>query len=103
MLASGVTGRPRTIGRYLIDDILGEGAMGVVYKGYDPSIKRHVAIKTIRAELLSTDDGGEFMERFKREAQAAGRLSHPNVVTVFEFGDHEGTPFWPLNTWRGES
>ena len=84
------------IGRYLIEGILGEGAMGVVYKGFDTTIRRHVAIKTIHARLLLQSDGEEFLERFRREAQAAGRLVHPNVVTVFEFGHHEDTPYLVL-------
>lgn len=84
------------IGRYLIEDVLGEGAMGIVYKGFDRAIKRHVAIKTIHGALLLKDEGHEFMERFKREAQAAGRLIHPNVVTVFEYGHHEETPYLVL-------
>lgn len=84
------------IGRYLIEGVLGEGAMGVVYKGFDRSIKRHVAIKTIHGALLLKEEGHEFMERFKREAQAAGRLIHPNVVTVFEYGHHEDTPYLVL-------
>lgn len=87
---------PHYIGRYRIDGVLGEGAMGIVYKGYDTSIRRHVAIKTIHGSLLLKDDGEEFLERFRREAQAAGRLVHPNVVTVFEFGHHEETPFLVL-------
>lgn len=95
VLAGGHTGHPRRIGRYLIDGVLGEGAMGVVYKGFDTSIQRHVAIKTIRTELLIIDNS-EYMERFQREAQAAGRLVHPNVVTVFEFGEHEGSPYLVL-------
>jgi serine/threonine protein kinase len=87
---------PHYIGRYRIDGVLGEGAMGIVYKGYDTAIRRHVAIKTIHGALLLKDDGEEFLERFRREAQAAGRLVHPNVVTVFEFGHHDETPFLVL-------
>ena len=90
------------IGRYVIEGVLGEGAMGVVYKGFDPSIRRHVAIKTIHRSLLLKDDGHDFIERFRREAQAAGRLVHPNVVTVFEFGDHEGTPYLVLEFIPGK-
>lgn len=87
---------PQYIGRYLVEGVLGEGAMGVVYKGFDTSIRRHVAIKTIHGALLLKEDGEEFQERFRREAQAAGRLVHPNVVTVFEFGHHEDTPYLVL-------
>ena len=77
------------IGKYTIVEILGRGAMGVVYKGYDPMIQRYVAIKTIGAS-----DGPEQSEeiriRFKREAQAAGNLNHPNIVSIYEYGE-EGT------------
>ena len=101
VISSDRTGLPREIGRYMIDSVLGEGAMGVVYKGFDPSIKRHVAIKTIRKEHLAEDESGEYLERFKREAQAAGRFIHPNVVAVFEFGEHEGTPYLALEYVAG--
>lgn len=67
--------------------------MGVVYRGFDPSIERTVAIKTVHAHLLSGDSGDEFLARFNREAIAAGRCLHPNIVTVFEFGEDGGTPF----------
>jgi serine/threonine protein kinase len=96
VLAGDPSRNAEYIGRYLIEGILGEGAMGVVYKGFDTSIKRHVAIKTIHGALLLKDDGDEFLARFSREAQAAGRLVHPNVVTVFEFGNHEDTPYLVL-------
>ena len=102
VLIDGNPNAPRQIGRYLIDGVLGEGAMGVVYKGFDSSVKRHVAIKTIRSELLELDDSEEYMQRFQREAQAAGRLVHPNVVTVFEFGDHDGMPYLALEYVPGQ-
>ncbi len=76
--------RPRKIGRYEIIELIGEGAMGQVYKARDPNIDRVVAIKVIRSELVSQSP--KFLERFRREAQAAGRLSHPNIVTVYDAG-----------------
>ena len=76
--------RPNKIGRYEIIELVGEGAMGQVYKARDPNIDRVVAIKVIRAELVSQSP--KFLERFRREAQAAGRLSHPNIVTVYDAG-----------------
>ena len=75
------------LGKYRIDSLLGEGAMGVVYKAFDPGIARVVALKTIRKALLARDDQAEMINRFKHEAQAAGRLHHPNIVTVFDFGE----------------
>jgi hypothetical protein len=74
------------IGKFEILRLLGQGAMGEVYLGRDPSIGRDVAIKTIRPALVGVDLGGDVRERFAREAKAAGLLHHPNVVTVFEFG-----------------
>jgi len=75
------------LGKYRIDGLLGKGAMGVVYKAFDPGIGRVVALKTIRKELLSDAEQAELIGRFKNEAQAAGRLNHPNIVTVFDYGE----------------
>jgi serine/threonine protein kinase len=94
------------LGKYRIDGILGKGAMGVVYKAFDPHIERIVALKTIRKELFSEGQQEELISRFKNEAQAAGRLQHPNIVMVYDYGEDsesayiamefvEGTP---LNT-----
>jgi eukaryotic-like serine/threonine-protein kinase len=75
------------LGKYQIRRTLGKGAMGIVYEGFDPVIERTVAIKTI---LPSQLDGAEFvgvMARFKREAQAAGRLNHPGIVAIYDYGE----------------
>jgi serine/threonine protein kinase len=77
------------LGKYAITETLGKGAMGVVYKGFDPHIKRTVAIKTIRRELLDVDQSAGLVARFKNEAQAAGRLSHPGIVGVYDYGEEE--------------
>lgn len=75
------------IGKYEIIDILGKGAMGIVYKALDPDIDREVAIKTIRFDLISDDEEkNELMLRFMREARAAGKLVHPNIITIHEVG-----------------
>lgn len=78
---------PQRMGKYLVSRVLGEGAMGVVYEALDPDIDRPVAIKAIRGPLLQPEasrlDGAG---RFRTEAQAAGRLSHPNIVAVYEYG-----------------
>lgn len=73
------------IGRYQISDELGRGAMGVVYRATDPAIGRVVAIKTIRLSSSSPTDRQQHVARLRREAQSAGRLSHPHIVTVFDF------------------
>lgn len=75
------------IGKYEIRRELGKGAMGVVYEGYDPVIERTVAIKTIRPEQLEKTQAAEILTRFKREAQAAGRLNHPHIVAIYDYGE----------------
>lgn len=78
---------PKNIGRYKIIKVLGKGAMGVVYKAQDPNIDRTVAIKAVhKAEFENSADGEELVERFKREIQTAGLLTHSNIVTVFDGG-----------------
>ena len=74
-------------GRYEIQQEIGEGAMGRVFKAWDPLVRRVVAIKTIRREFLTQETQEEYLRRFRREAQAAGRLSHPNIVGVYDVGD----------------
>jgi serine/threonine protein kinase len=74
--------------------------MGVVFKGRDPFIGRLVAIKTITAEIAGNP---EFLDRFRREAQAAGGLQHPNIVTIYEMSEFEGTPFIAMEYLEGES
>ncbi|HET7595436.1 MAG TPA: serine/threonine-protein kinase [Burkholderiales bacterium] len=75
------------IAKYEIRRELGKGAMGVVYEGYDPVIERTVAIKTIRPEQLEKSQAAEILARFKREAQAAGRLNHPHIVAIYDYGE----------------
>jgi serine/threonine protein kinase len=77
----------KRIGRYDIDRILGEGAMGVVYAGNDGRLHRKVAIKTILKSALDSDSAKEYSMRFAREAQAVARLNHPNIVQVFDFAE----------------
>jgi serine/threonine protein kinase len=79
-------GRER-FGRYEILAELGRGAMGVVYKARDPRINRVVAVKTVSLVGLEPDEEREYRERFAREAEAAGRLSHPGIVTIFDVGE----------------
>lgn len=78
-------------GKYEIRMQIGCGAMGVVYEGFDPVTGRRVAIKTLRTEMFEARQMPDVLARFKREAQSAGRFSHPHVVTIHEFGEHEGT------------
>ncbi len=92
---------PKSIGKYTILGILGRGAMGVVYKGLDPLIKRTVAIKVIRKAAFADDEQAEAMGRFRREAQAAGRLIHPNIVTIYEYGEENDTAFIAMEYVEG--
>ncbi|HLW13823.1 MAG TPA: protein kinase, partial [Casimicrobiaceae bacterium] len=81
------------LGKYEIRRELAHGAMGVVYEAYDPLIKRRVALKTIRPDQLEGERTADMIARFRREAQAAGRLSHPNIVPIYDFDDDAGTWF----------
>ena len=84
---------PKTLGKYEIESTLGKGAMGVVYKAFDPHIERTVAIKTVRKDLVDPDVATQFMARFKNEAKAAGRLHHPNIVGIYEYGEDDKVAF----------
>ena len=95
------------LGRYRIDGVLGTGAMGVVYKAFDLNIERDVALKTIRTDLFEAQQGTDLLARFKNEAQASGRLLHPSIVTVYDFGEIDETAYLamefvsgtPLSAW----
>jgi len=77
----------RTLGRYQVVGVVGKGAMGTVFKGLDPAINRNVALKTIRLDFVSDpEEFAELKERLFREARAAGMLSHPNIVTIYDVG-----------------
>ena len=79
------------LGRYEILEELGRGAMGTVYRARDPKIGRIVAIKTIRSFGASPGQDEEYRRRFFREAQAAGNLSHPGIVTIYDVGEDDST------------
>ena len=90
-----------TLGKYEIRREIGRGAMGVVYKGFDPMIKRTVAIKTVRADRLAGEESAAMIARFRREAQAAGRLNHPNIVSIYDFGEENGTWYIAMEFIKG--
>ena len=75
------------LGKYEIRRQIGRGGTGIVYEGFDPDIERTVAIKTIRLTAGEGDEAAEEIARFRREARAAGRLTHPNIVGVFDYGE----------------
>jgi tRNA A-37 threonylcarbamoyl transferase component Bud32/class 3 adenylate cyclase len=93
---------PNKLGKYELKRELGRGAMGVVYEAWDPMIERRVAIKTIRQDQLDSDEAEEILARFQREAKAAGRMQHPNVVAVYEFGQHEDIYFIAMEYVEGK-
>ncbi len=102
--SANVMSNPDRLGKYQIQGILGEGGMGVVYRGYDPQLARAVAIKTIRRSLLKGKAGQELKHRFSREAQAEGSLIHPNIVAVYEYQeDAEGMPFFVMEYVEGKT
>ncbi|MBL0159781.1 MAG: protein kinase [Bryobacterales bacterium] len=76
------------IGKYDILSIIGTGGFGRVFKARDPHVNRDVAIK-----VLNSENDPEIQARFRTEAKIAGGLNHPNIVTVYDFGEHEGRPY----------
>ncbi|SPE39576.1 putative Calcium/calmodulin-dependent protein kinase [Candidatus Sulfopaludibacter sp. SbA3] len=93
-----------SIGSYRLDAELGHGAMGVVYRGFDPAIGRAVAIKIIRLnEFATAAEKAELRFRFAREATAAGKLSHPNIVTVHQLGEQGDLQYLVLELVDGQS
>ena len=95
--------QPQTIGRYQIVAVLGHGAMGAVYQAKDPKMDRSVAIKTILSTALSGPLAEEYRERFVREARAAGRLTHPGVVMVYDVGEENDIPYLVMEYVNGRS
>ncbi|MEE4245818.1 MAG: serine/threonine-protein kinase [Kangiellaceae bacterium] len=94
--------QPPTLGRYKIDSVLGRGAMGVVYRGVDPKINREVAVKTLA--LSQEFDPTEMTiarERFFREAETAGQLKHPNIVTIYDVGEEHDLAFIAMDLLTG--
>lgn len=91
------------LGRYEIQRELGRGAMGVVYLGLDPKISRKVAIKTLSYREFDTAQVNQLKERFFREAEAAGRLNHPNIVTVYDVGEENDLAFIAMDFVEGKS
>ena len=86
------------VGRYQVDQMVGEGAMARVYRAYDPKIDRTLAIKLLKSHLRADD---EYRVRFFREAKGAGILSHPNIVTVFDVGEEDDHPFLAMEWVEG--
>ena len=90
------------IGRFQVSGLLGEGAMGIVYLGHDPQIERPVAIKTVRPQGVGSSSA-ELETRFLNEAKLAGRLQHPNIVTIYEAGQAEGLLYIAMEYVDGDA
>ena len=86
------------IGKYKILEKIGQGAMGEVYKAHDPVLNRFVAVKTISADLGADD---MLRKRFQREAQSAARLNHPNIITVYDYGEEQGKIYMAMELLEG--
>jgi len=94
----------KALGRYQILGTLGRGAMGHVYKGIDPAINRPVALKTIRLDFVNDpQEMEELKERLYREAQAAGKLSHPNIVTIYDVGSDGSLQYIAMEYLEGQT
>jgi serine/threonine-protein kinase len=78
---------PERFGRYEVLEEIGDGAMGRVYRARDPVVGRTVAVKTVKSEYLTREQAPEYLKRFRREAQAAGKLNHPQIVSIFDVGE----------------
>jgi serine/threonine protein kinase len=94
-------GVPKTLGKYEVQSVLGRGAMGIVYRGYDPDIERVVAIKVMHEHLFQGEEGSDFAQRFQHEARAAARCWHPNIVAVFDFGTEHDVPYLVMELVEG--
>ncbi len=95
-------GEKPTLGRYRIEKELGQGAMGTVYLGIDPKINRQVAIKTLAYALVDPAQLKSVKERFFREAEAAGRLNHPKIVTIYDVGEENDLAYLAMELLDGK-
>jgi serine/threonine protein kinase len=95
-------GELKQLGRYEIVRVLGSGAMGVVYEGHDSKLHRQVAIKTIiKSALVDEAQAADYSARFMREAQALAQLNHPNIVTVYDFGEEGDIAYFVMEFIQG--
>jgi serine/threonine-protein kinase len=102
ILGDGTVQKPM-LGRYQVEKELGKGAMGVVYLGRDPKINRVVAIKTMAlSQEFDADELTEVKERFFREAETAGRLNHPNIVTIYDAGEEHDLAYIAMEFLKGK-
>ncbi|MFC1770049.1 serine/threonine protein kinase, partial [Nitrospirota bacterium] len=98
----GGSGALPTLGRYELVRELGQGAMGTVYLAKDPTINREVAIKTLQYDGVAHDQLEEVKRRFLQEAEAAGKLSHPNIMTIYDAGDEHDMAYLAMEVLIGK-
>jgi len=92
-----------TIGKYQVQDVLGQGGMGVVYRAFDPAIQRTVAIKTIAKSTLDPADLQYVLTRFRHEARAVGRLTHSRIAAIYDYGEDDDLAFIVMELVNGKS
>lgn len=97
------TDHPKKIGKYEIQGVLGRGGMGVVYKAFDPAIHRQVAIKTITKSAMDASELAYAIARFRHEAQAVGRLTHPRIAAIYDYGEDEDLAYIVMELVHGRS
>src|SRR5213594_3424137 len=98
--ATAESDRPERFGPYRVEDRIGAGGMGVVYLALDEALQRQVALKTLLPALAADP---EFVARFKREAQSAAALNHPNITQIYTIGQEGAVPFFAMELIRGRS
>ena len=94
---------PTTIGKYQIQGVLGQGGMGIVYRAFDPAIQRPVAIKVITKSALDPADLQYALTRFRHEAQAVGRLTHPRIAAIYDYGEDDDIAYIVMELVNGKS
>jgi serine/threonine-protein kinase len=92
-----------TIGKYQIQDVLGQGGMGIVYRAFDPAIQRTVAVKTITKSALDPADLQYVLTRFRHEARAVGRLTHPRIAAIYDYGENDDLAWIVMELVNGKS
>jgi len=97
------TDHPQKIGKYEIQGVLGRGGMGIVYKAFDPAIHRQVAIKTITKSAMDPSELQYAIARFRHEAQAVGRLTHPRIAAIYDYGEDENLAYIVMELVHGRS
>ena len=94
---------PQKIGKYEIQSVLGKGGMGAVYRAFDPAISRAVAIKAISKTSVGEEDLKHIMQRFRHEAQAVGRLVHPRIVQIYDYGEDDAVAYIVMELVNGKT